>query len=618
MDADYPAAHSMDTTWFVVDRDGHVGVFESGEAGAVPQAVDRSVDGYDLLNEVYHSGRRSEFAYDASITRLPALPVKVRHLFERDWPWDDLLTFVAADTAIQWPLRRAITHAAPTADGLAIHWRRLSPQHFRRLHAAGLCRFCSLADLSSVWEDDTSPSRRIETASLGLFSYRHLLGFENWVAGGYGRVTLPLQPVRVEDLPEHVARIARRTRFETISFAETPFIQPLEHMPCSTWQALWTVSDGHTLERTWQSAWVASDGHTIRPVWDDDERYREFLTEAKQLPDHMAGFRLEPGRSAESLFPRPQGEPTSSTPEPDYPAAHSMDTDWFAVDRDGRVAVFSSGQTGAVPRAFQPGEVNGVYVALEEMRRVLPDTEVIYDPAFIEVPAGIGRDRHNDPQPYSNGLLMFLKDTVPVQKALASGRAIEVPAVEGAAVLWRELSNDEYKRLHRAGVCRCCAPRYDWYVFEENVLELASLGLYVYDHDICPMAGPYGRDSLPREPVYLDTLPPDVQEVAGRVTFPSFSFEETPVLQPIEHVGCRSWEGAWLARDLRTVAAVPGEEERYQAFIQRMASGFPGFLKHYQVQPPAAERGDGTRSFPAGRAAVGRRGCLSALLPPWL
>lgn len=38
--SDFPAAHSMDTTWFAVDRDGHVAVFDSGEAGAVP------VEGY--------------------------------------------------------------------------------------------------------------------------------------------------------------------------------------------------------------------------------------------------------------------------------------------------------------------------------------------------------------------------------------------------------------------------------------------------------------------------------------------------------------------------------------------------------------------------------------------
>jgi hypothetical protein len=39
MDANFPAAHSMDTTWYAIDRDGHVASFSSGEAGAVPVAA---------------------------------------------------------------------------------------------------------------------------------------------------------------------------------------------------------------------------------------------------------------------------------------------------------------------------------------------------------------------------------------------------------------------------------------------------------------------------------------------------------------------------------------------------------------------------------------------------
>jgi hypothetical protein len=39
--------------------------------------------------------------------------------------------------------------------------------------------------------------------------------------------------------------------------------------------------------------------------------------------------------------------------ESDYPAAHSMDTDWFAVDRDGRVAYFNSGENGPVPESLR-------------------------------------------------------------------------------------------------------------------------------------------------------------------------------------------------------------------------------------------------------------------------
>lgn len=35
-DMDYPAAHSMDTTWFAVDKDGYIAVMDTEEVGAVP------------------------------------------------------------------------------------------------------------------------------------------------------------------------------------------------------------------------------------------------------------------------------------------------------------------------------------------------------------------------------------------------------------------------------------------------------------------------------------------------------------------------------------------------------------------------------------------------------
>jgi hypothetical protein len=36
MDTDFPAAHSMDTQWFAVDRDGHVAAFWTGLEGPLP------------------------------------------------------------------------------------------------------------------------------------------------------------------------------------------------------------------------------------------------------------------------------------------------------------------------------------------------------------------------------------------------------------------------------------------------------------------------------------------------------------------------------------------------------------------------------------------------------
>ncbi|HEY8503275.1 MAG TPA: hypothetical protein VIL46_01750 [Gemmataceae bacterium] len=37
--------------------------------------------------------------------------------------------------------------------------------------------------------------------------------------------------------------------------------------------------------------------------------------------------------------------------ETDYPAAHSTDSTWYAVDRDGRVAVLFTGECGPIPNA---------------------------------------------------------------------------------------------------------------------------------------------------------------------------------------------------------------------------------------------------------------------------
>jgi hypothetical protein len=46
---EYPAAHSMDTSWYAVDADGHVAVFYSGENGHAPL----NYDGPSYLGELY-------------------------------------------------------------------------------------------------------------------------------------------------------------------------------------------------------------------------------------------------------------------------------------------------------------------------------------------------------------------------------------------------------------------------------------------------------------------------------------------------------------------------------------------------------------------------------------
>jgi hypothetical protein len=72
MEADFPAAHSMDTTWFAIDGQGHVAQFHSGEDGHVPEdaAVEEESLDQDPLAELWalrhgadSSGGRPEELY---------------------------------------------------------------------------------------------------------------------------------------------------------------------------------------------------------------------------------------------------------------------------------------------------------------------------------------------------------------------------------------------------------------------------------------------------------------------------------------------------------------------------------------------------------------------------
>jgi len=56
----------------------------------------------------------------------------------------------------------------------------------------------------------------------------------------------------------------------------------------------------------------------------------------------------------------------------DYPAAHSMDTTWFAVDQAGHVGIFFTGEDGPVPASCSDGNILHV---LQELRGVQPEEE---------------------------------------------------------------------------------------------------------------------------------------------------------------------------------------------------------------------------------------------------
>ena len=63
MDADFPAAHSMDCSWYAVDRHGNVGLFSTGEEGAVPDGAYSPDAAAEMLG--LDEEERAEYGFDA-------------------------------------------------------------------------------------------------------------------------------------------------------------------------------------------------------------------------------------------------------------------------------------------------------------------------------------------------------------------------------------------------------------------------------------------------------------------------------------------------------------------------------------------------------------------------
>jgi hypothetical protein len=275
--------------------------------------------------------------------------------------------------------------------------------------------------------------------------------------------------------------------------------------------------------------------------------------------------------------------------QPDYPAAHSMDTCFFAIDRDGHVAVFSTGEAGAVPADALSGEAAST---MRQQLARLPRVGVIHDREGRVTPgrpSAFDQHRGRTGLPYPT--LMFLAALDPVRDEIAAGRAVEVPAREGVAVLFRELSEELARSLHDSGTCLACTWHFQGAEEEEDWPDLAARGLYSYSHLTENwISGPYGRVSLPARPIHVDQLPPRIRDAVKAMRFDSLRFAETPHIQPVEHAPCISWESAYLDVTGKKIAPIPGKEEEYAAARDDLAdiAGEDGV----QVEPPAGEAAD--------------------------
>ncbi|MBO0867791.1 MAG: hypothetical protein J2P15_04425 [Micromonosporaceae bacterium] len=249
-EVDYPAAHSMDTAWFAIDADGHVGVFDSGEPGAVPAGHADPAEAYQLLRLPVSS--RGVFDRAGHVPLVVHPQPRTYHDPTGDRLLEPLL-FLTPEAEIPAELRAlpgVVTPALP--DGWAVSLclpddlpesdpvaqfmrdnRELWTQFVQRVHAQGWCLGCHHVDDSGA-----------RFAQRGAFCYSSQETF--YIAEPYGRTIQPTRPLHVSELPAQLRTVAEARRLPH-RFADTVYIQPVEHLDCQTWTPIYLTEDGSTI-----------------------------------------------------------------------------------------------------------------------------------------------------------------------------------------------------------------------------------------------------------------------------------------------------------------------------------------------------------------------------------
>jgi hypothetical protein len=209
----------------------------------------------------------------------------------------------------------------------------------------------------------------------------------------------------------------------------------------------------------------------------------------------------------------------------DFPAAHSMDTTWFAVDADGNVGRFRSGEDGAVPLEAPSEEIDFLLYATLAAR--LFAERDFGPPAVID--------------DYARSVVFSVRsDAVAGYRATASSAAESlVPAKD--LIILREAGPRVCATTKpiKASIIRELAKHPDVrsLAVDSWMFDLADeedIGIFDYTHDDDPGRA-YVRAVDPAKPIKLDELPAPVQEDLSGLKLP-LRFKEAPRLHLADHM----------------------------------------------------------------------------------
>jgi hypothetical protein len=241
----------------------------------------------------------------------------------------------------------------------------------------------------------------------------------------------------------------------------------------------------------------------------------------------------------------------------DFPAAHSMDTEWFAIDGEGKVAVFRTFEDGPIPlglpsRAAQREEPVIGTLLRAGTRRIFDLSSFtadgkLYECAYrdystdLEKATAISPDDLLDKPYLADEEKSLLWLPAEASQHLASLDWINIPCTRGV------LAYGRFPALTVLGLLLDGKLLRGWLCVS---LDPVALGVFTYEyHGMMDPKDPYTRVGLPSLPLRIDELPEAVQHLARETSLPRVDFARDAAVQVIDHLPCEAWHMPELSHE---------------------------------------------------------------------
>ena len=230
---EFPAAHSMDTTWFAVDEEGHVGFFDTGENGAAPDGAstvywpDGMTTALDALPTDEHGFRLAPGPGIEGGAGLSAEVVwrAVREQGQRDTLHGPRIWGLVLLLADEGPLSGLSAASLGIGGDLRVRFEGALPLIYLSSAPAPLVE--RLLSRGQVLGGALAAPYGIDGLDLGVFGF-HPPHYGR--TPDYRRVVHPARPLHVDALPEAMAELAGAVRLPGVRFSQTRQLRLSDHL----------------------------------------------------------------------------------------------------------------------------------------------------------------------------------------------------------------------------------------------------------------------------------------------------------------------------------------------------------------------------------------------------